>query len=139
MRKANRSIDTSRSSDARGRHELDTARLRERLIALIRDLVLIPGSEERPDDLRRAVEWVRNHLESLESVEVRSYESNSVHSLVALPEHCTTPDVLMFGHVDVVHHANREYYRSELRDGKICGPGTGARKGIVTLMLELFR
>jgi hypothetical protein len=72
MRKANRSIGTSRSSGARGRHELDTARLRERLIALTRDLVLIPGSEERPHDLRRAVEWVRNHLESLESVEVRS-------------------------------------------------------------------
>lgn len=106
---------------------------------MTRDLVLIPGSEERPDDLRRAVEWVRNHLESIESVEVRSYESNGVHSLVALPEHCTTPDVLIFGHVDVVHHADRECYRSELRDGKICGPGTGDMKGIVAIMLELFR
>jgi succinyl-diaminopimelate desuccinylase len=45
----------------------------------------------------------------------------------------------MFGHVDVVPHTDGECYRSGLRDGKICGPGTGDRKEIVTLMLELFR
>ena len=118
---------------------LDTARLRERLIALTRDLVLIPGSEERPEELRRAIEWVGNHLESLEGVQVRHYESNGVLSLVAAPEGCLEPEVMMFGHVDVVHHADRECYRSELADGRICGPGTGDMKGIVAILLELFR
>lgn len=120
-------------------NSLDRARLRERLIALTRDLVLIPGSEKRPDELRRAIEWVRNHLESIEGVVVRTYESNGLLSLVAVPQDCATPDVLMFGHVDVVHHADRESYRSELVDGKICGPGTGDMKGIVAILLELFR
>lgn len=118
---------------------LDTARLRERLVALTRDLVLIPGSEKRPDELRRAVAWVSNHLESLEMVEVRHFESNGVPSLVALPQGCPSPDVVMFAHVDVVHHADRESYQSELRDGRIWGPGTGDMKGIVAILLELFR
>jgi len=118
---------------------LDTAGLRERLIALTRDLVLIPGTEKRPDELHRSIEWVGNHLESLEGVTVHSYETGGVLSLVALPEGCLEPDVVMFGHIDVVHHPNRESYRSELADGRIYGPGTGDMKGIVAILLELFR
>ena len=117
----------------------DPAHLRERLIALTRDLVLIPSSEERPDELRRATEWVGNHLESLEGVVVHSYETNGVTSLVALPAGCAEPDVLMFGHVDVVHHVDPHSYRSELAEGRIYGPGTGDMKGIVAILLELFR
>ena len=89
--------------------------------------------------MRRAIEWVGNHLESLEGVVVHSHETKGVLSLVALPEGCEEPDVVMFGHVDVVHHPDRESYRSELVDGRICGPGTGDMKGIVAIMLELFR
>ena len=70
---------------------LDTARLRERLIALTRDLVLIPGSEERPTELQRALQWVGNHLESLEGVRVTTHESNGSPSLMALPEGCEKP------------------------------------------------
>jgi succinyl-diaminopimelate desuccinylase len=45
----------------------------------------------------------------------------------------------MFGHVDVVHHADPDTYRSRLVNGRICGPGTGDMKGIVAILLELFR
>ena len=120
-------------------NDLDHARLRERLISLTRDLVLIPGSEERPPELRRAIQWVGNHLESIDGVTVQSHVSNGVHSLVALPSGCERPDVLMCGHVDVVHHPDPESYRSELVDGRIVGPGTGDMKGIVAILLELFR
>ncbi|NIP94153.1 MAG: M20/M25/M40 family metallo-hydrolase [Akkermansiaceae bacterium] len=89
--------------------------------------------------MQRAIDWVSNHLESLEGVTVRSYQTNGVASLVALPEACREPDVIMFGHVDVVHHPDRETYRSRLSNGRICGPGTGDMKGIVAILLELFR
>jgi hypothetical protein len=57
---------------------LDTARLRERLIALTRDLVLIPGSEERSEELTRAIHWVRNHLEGLDGVVIDLFESEGI-------------------------------------------------------------
>lgn len=119
--------------------DLDTTRLRERLIALTRDLVLIPGSEERPEELRRAIQWVGNHLESIEGVTVQLHESNGRPSLVACPAGCDHPDVLMCGHVDVVHHPDPADYRSQLSEGRINGPGTGDMKGIVAILLELFR
>ena len=118
---------------------LDTARLRERLVALTRDLVLIPGSAERPEELQRALHWVRNHLESLEGVTIDLYDSDGIASLVARPSGDIPIDVLFCAHIDVVHHADPATYRSELRDNRIYGPGTGDMKGIVAILLELFR
>ncbi len=117
----------------------DTGHLRERLVSHTRDLVLIPSSEERPDELNRAIQWVGNHLESIEGVEVRLFETRGVRSLVARPRQCEAPEVVMFGHVDVVHHHDAADYRSDLRDGRIYGPGTGDMKGVVAILLELFR
>lgn len=113
--------------------------LRDRLIALTRDLVLIPGTEERPDDLRRAMAWLGNHLEGIPGLKVMHFESAGVPSLVALPEGCEKPDVLMCGHVDVVHHTDPSVYRSEVKEGCIVGPGTGDMKGTVAILLELLR
>ena len=120
-------------------NNLDTARLRERLVALTRDLVLIPGSEERPDELHRGLQWVRNHLEGLEGVSVSLYDSNGIPSLVAHPVGDTPIDVLFCAHIDVVHHPDSATYQSELRGHRIFGPGTGDMKGIVAILLELFR
>ena len=80
-----------------------------------------------------------NHLESLEGITVHLHESGGYPSLVALPVDHPHPDVLFCGHVDVVHHADPADYRSELSDGRIRGPGTGDMKGIVAILLELFR
>lgn len=117
----------------------DAARLRERLVALTRDLVLIPGSAERPEELQRSLQWVRNHLEGLEGITVEVFESEGVPSLVARPAGNEPIDVLFSAHVDVVHHTDPASYRSEIRGNRIHGPGTGDMKGIVAILLELFR
>lgn len=117
----------------------DSERLRERLVAMTRDLMLIPGTEERPDDLRRALGWVRNHLDGIAGLEIEEFESGGVPSLVARPVGMPEPAVLMCGHVDVVHHADPAAYRSELRGGRIVGPGGGDMKANVVIMLELMR
>lgn len=116
----------------------DASLLRERLVALTRDLVLIPGSAERPEELQRALHWVRNHLEGIEGVTIDLYDSDGITSLVARPSGDVPIDVLFCAHIDVVHHADPTAYRSEVRDNRIYGPGTGDMKGIVAILLELF-
>mgnify|MGYP001816722182 CR=1 FL=1 len=118
---------------------IESARLRERLVALTRDFVLIPSSSERPGELQRALHWVRNHLESLEDVTIGLFESNGVTSLVSRSNGETPIDVLVCAHIDVVHHPDPELYTSQLRGSRILGPGTGDMKGIVAILLELFR
>ncbi len=117
----------------------DRNELIARLTALTRDLVLIPSTESRPDERRRAVEFVANHLEALDGIDIQRHRSRGYESLVALPEGVDQPEVLFCGHVDVVEHAHLERYGSTVENGRIIGPGAGDMKGAVAIILELFR
>ncbi|MEX2381659.1 MAG: M20 family metallopeptidase [Opitutales bacterium] len=114
-------------------------RIRERLVALTRDLMLIPSIPSRPEEVRRGYEFVKNHLESLDRVEVREFESQGVPSLVATPHGIREPDVLMCAHLDVITHPDPGAYRSRIENGRIYGPGSGDMKGALAILLEIFR
>ncbi len=113
--------------------------LAERLIALTRDLILIPSSHDRPRQRRQALEFILNHLQAVEQIRVLRFESGGCESLLALPVAIDVPEVLLCGHVDVVSHPSEDLYRSKVRDGRIVGPGAGDMKGALAIMLDLFR
>ncbi len=60
--------------------------LSNRLVALARDLILIPGTATRPEDRERCFEFVRNHLDYLNHIDVATYRHNDIPSLVARPQ-----------------------------------------------------
>lgn len=113
--------------------------LEDRLVALTRDLMLIPSIPTRPDDRQRAFELIKNHLESLDHIDVREYEDNGIPSLVAVPKGVRKPKILMCGHIDVIAHPEVSSYRSHIENGRIYGPGSGDMKGAVAILLEVFR
>ena len=45
----------------------------------------------------------------------------------------------MVGHLDVIEHGEASLYRTEIRDGRIIGPGAGDMKGQLAIMIELYR
>ena len=114
-------------------------RLRDRLVALTRDLVLIPSIPSRPDDRRRCYEFVKNHLDSLAHIRVTEYDVEGFPSMVAKPEGCDEPDILVCAHLDVITHPDISFYRAIVEDGRIIGPGAGDMKGALAIMIELFR
>jgi succinyl-diaminopimelate desuccinylase len=114
-------------------------RLRNRLVALTRDLILLPSTATNPPAIRQCYEFVRNHLEDFEGVEIQDHESAGVPSLVALPAGNTAPDVLMVAHLDVVGHPDPAAYRSTIVDGRIVGSGAGDMKGALAILMVLFR
>lgn len=118
---------------------IDDTRLRERLIQLTRDLVLIESTDDRPEERRRCFQLIRNHLEEVPGIELTMLEKSGYESLVVLPTGVKDPCVLICGHLDVVHHPDPDSYRSEIRDGRIYGPGAGDMKGQVAIMIELMR
>ena len=75
--------------------EMHEQAIEDRLVALTRDLILIPSIHARPEDQRRAFELIKHHLESIENIEVKEYECNSIPSLVAAPKGCKKPEILM--------------------------------------------
>ncbi len=115
------------------------ARLRDRLVALTRDLVLMPSAEQNPAAIRQCYEFVRHHLEEFEGVEIHDYVDEDVPSLVASPAGDEPADVMMIAHLDVVHHAEATLYRSVIKDGRIIGPGAGDMKGQLAILMVLFR
>ncbi len=117
----------------------DSARLRSRLVALTRDLMLIPSIPSRPDDLRRCHDFVKNHLEAINGTRIREFERNGYPSLIAAPEGCERPQILMCAHCDVITHPDLSVYRSKVHEGRIYGPGAGDMKGALAILLELFR
>ena len=113
--------------------------LEGRLVRLTRDLVLIESTDSRPDERRRCFQLVHNHLEGLDGLQLNDHRCGDYDSLLALPQGVQTPDVLLCAHLDVIEHHDEEHYRSELRDGRIYGPGAGDMKGALAILLELFR
>ena len=112
--------------------------LLERLVSLTRDLILIPSTNSRPEERSRCFAFLRDHLEGLEGVAIREYQSRGFGSLVACPAGIAHPEILMVGHLDVIEHPDGSVYRSRVENGRILGPGSGDMKGQIAIMLELF-
>jgi len=113
--------------------------LRQRLVALTRDLILIPSIPSRPEDRRHCYEFVKNHLETVDQIEIKEFEHQGIPSLIARPSGVVTPDILLCAHLDVITHPDINFYKSEIRDGRIYGPGAGDMKGTLAILMELFR
>ena len=113
--------------------------LRKRLIELARDLIIIPSTRDRPEDIERCMEFVINHVDLPEAVTVHRFREDGSPSTVILPHHIPAPEVMLFAHLDVVSRPEGREYRSAVKDGKIYGPGSGDMKGELAILLELFR
>jgi succinyl-diaminopimelate desuccinylase len=112
---------------------------RKRLIELTRDLILIPSTADRPDEIDRCMEFVINHIELPEAVTVSRYREQGIPSTVFLPQNISEPEVMLFAHLDVVSRSEGTEYRSSVRDGRIYGAGSGDMKGELAILLEIFR
>jgi succinyl-diaminopimelate desuccinylase len=112
--------------------------LKSRLVELTRDLILIPSTRERPEEIERCMEVVINHVES-DAVDVRRFRDEGSPSAVILPIGIERPEVMMLAHLDVVARPDGTEYRSSIRDGRIYGPGSGDMKGELAILLEIFR
>ncbi|HEY6198086.1 MAG TPA: M20 family peptidase, partial [Candidatus Binatia bacterium] len=75
--------------------------LKNRLVELARDLILIPSTRDRLDEIERCMEFVVNHAES-DAVEVRRFKEEGSPSAVVLPAGVERPEVMLLAHLDVV-------------------------------------
>jgi succinyl-diaminopimelate desuccinylase len=113
--------------------------LRRRLVELTRDLIIIPSTRDRPEDIARCMEFVINHVELPTAVTVHRFQEEGSPSTVILPHNVSVPEVLLLAHLDVVSRAEGAEYRSSVNDGRIYGPGSGDMKGELAILLEIFR
>jgi succinyl-diaminopimelate desuccinylase len=113
--------------------------VRKRLIELARDLIIIPSTRDRPEDIDRCMEFVINHVDLPEAVTVHRFRERGTPSTVILPHNVAVPEVMFLAHLDVVSRPEGTEYRPILKDGRIYGPGSGDMKGQLAILLEIFR
>lgn len=114
-------------------------KLEERLVQATRDLILMESTDSRPEERRRCFQWIRNHLEEVPELQIDMFESDGYESMLVRPRGITHPKILCCAHLDVVEHPEPDSYRSEVRDGRIYGPGAGDMKGALAILLEITR
>jgi succinyl-diaminopimelate desuccinylase len=116
----------------------DPEELRDRLVRLTRDLVLIESTDDKPDERARCFQFIRNHLESCPGISISMYRQEGYDSLVALPEGVRRASVLFCAHLDVVDHPDDQGYVSSVENGLIVGPGAGDMKGQLAILMLVF-
>ena len=80
--------------------------LRRRLIELTRDLIIIPSTRDRPEDIQRCMEFVINHVELPNELTIRRFCEKGSPSTVILPRNVSTPEVLLLAHLDEAERAH---------------------------------
>jgi succinyl-diaminopimelate desuccinylase len=119
--------------------QLASEALRKRLVEITRDLILIPSTVERPEEIDRCMEFVIHHAEVPDRVVVQRYREGNAPCTVFLPIGAAAPTVLLLGHLDVVSLPSGTEYGSVVREGRIYGPGAGDMKGELAILIEVFR
>lgn len=112
--------------------------LRDRLVALTRDLILVPSSVAHLAEIERSLDLLRIQLDTVAGVRLEEHRCEDVPALVVLPDGVAKPEVLLLAHIDVVDHGTLGVYRSQVRDGRIYGPGAGDMKGSLAILVTLF-
>ncbi len=112
--------------------------LRDRLVSLTRDLILVPSSAAYPAEMERGLDLVRTELDTVAGLRLDAHCRAGVPSLVARPAQVERPEVLLLAHIDVVDHGDRGLYRPHVEGGRICGPGAGDMKGALAILITLF-
>lgn len=112
--------------------------LRNVLLNLTRDLMLIQSDELHPENKKRCLQIARYRLESLEDVLLKDFDDEGHSSLVALPLGLAEPDVLIVTHLDVVTHEPDDFPDPRVEDDRIIGPGAGDMKGIAAICIKVF-
>jgi succinyl-diaminopimelate desuccinylase len=112
--------------------------IEERVIDLLKDLILVRSTAANPEGLHHALRLIRSHVEDVPGVRVESHESNGLPSFVALPAGVEKAEVMLVAHTDVVE-APPEHFYPTVEDGRLYGRGAGDMKGQIAVLTELFR
>jgi succinyl-diaminopimelate desuccinylase len=112
--------------------------LRDELMALTSELIAIPSTEDRPDQLRAVIDYAERYARAVPGARVHRAESNGKPSLIATLRDTRAPAVMLNAHLDVVP-ARPEQFHASVRDGRIYGRGSQDMKGAGAVMLRLLK
>ncbi len=115
----------------------DSSLLSSELITLIKELSEIPSTADRPQEIIRALDYISNYFKDSHLIEKR-YECNGSPSLVISTRDTLSPDILLFGHIDVVPAPDNLFIPTQ--EGNILrGRGVCDMKDGIAVMMKILK
>ncbi|WP_163335896.1 M20 family metallopeptidase [Desulfopila sp. IMCC35008] len=111
--------------------------IQQEILNLLIDLIRIPSTESRPDEIHRCSAFIASWLQK-QGIKHKLEVHNSTPSLLVMPQKSKTR-VLLMSHFDVVEVDNTSQFNPYEQDGRLYGRGSIDDKYAVALSLVLFR
>src|SRR6266496_4357883 len=112
--------------------------LRDEIVALTCELIAIPSTADRPDQLQAAIDYAERYARALPGVYIHRAESDAKPSLIVSLRDTRSPAVMLNAHLDVVA-ARPDQFQPIVRDGRIYGRASQDMKGSGAVLLRLMR
>jgi succinyl-diaminopimelate desuccinylase len=111
--------------------------IQKELISLTSDLIKIPSTHSRPDEIHRCAQKIEQYLET-EEITYQKVIHNNIPSLLILPTPSYAP-LLFVTHFDVVEATDEEMFTPRVNSDCLYGRGAIDDKYAVALSLTLFK
>ncbi len=116
---------------------MPTQQLQNEILELTKDLIRIPSTHSRQNDIQACAEFIGDWLTRY-NIPFTKLVSGSTPSILVLPKPGYAP-VLFMSHFDVVEVENEKLFEPVERDGRLYGRGSIDDKYGVAISLVLFR
>ncbi len=117
---------------------MSDTRLRDQLVQLTCELIAIPSTDDRPDQLAAVIDYAERYARAAPGVFVHRVEHAGKPSLIVTLRDTRAPAVMLNAHLDVVA-ARPEQFAPQVRDGRIYGRASQDMKGSGAVLLRLLR
>ena len=112
--------------------------IRDDIVRLTSELIAIPSTDDRPDQLQAVIDYAERYARALPGVHIERAESDGKPSLIVALRDTHSPAVMLNAHLDVVA-ARPEQFNPAVRDGRIYGRASQDMKGSGAVLLRLMR
>ncbi len=108
------------------------------IIRLTTDLIGFASTEDNPQDIAAAMDYVYHYLQAIPGLYIHRSEHVGKPALMATLYDTHTPTYLLNGHIDVVP-AHQEQFTAVVQGNRIYGRASLDMKGSVAVLLRLMR
>lgn len=110
--------------------------LRKRLLETASDLMAIRSTADRPDELRRVIEYVHDFFDGV-PVWIERTEADGKPAIVICTRMTRQPAILMQGHLDVVDGADAQF-EPRVEGNRLYGRGAVDMKAFVAVAMHIL-
>lgn len=107
------------------------------LLALIKKLLIIESTSDKPKNLRKAIDLAEKSL-AQKWITIKRLEIKGKPSLVATMKQTKTPTIFLNGHLDVVPAKSRQF-KPQVKGNRLYARGAQDMKAACAVMMKVFK